>query len=120
MHGAKLGRTLGFPTLNLRLAHKRPAAHGIFAARVFGIGSTDKAWPGVASVGLRPTIDRSGRWLLEVHLFDFAEDIYGKLVCVEFLQKLRDEEKYDTIAELTAAIAGDAKRARALFGAALI
>jgi riboflavin kinase/FMN adenylyltransferase len=118
LHGAKLGRQIGFPTLNLRIAHKRPAIHGIFAARVHGI--TERAWPGVASVGLRPTVDDSGRWLLEVHLFDFAEQIYGHLVRVEFLQKLRDEAKYETVEQLTAAIRNDAQRARALFDEARI
>jgi riboflavin kinase/FMN adenylyltransferase len=114
LHGAKLGRTIGFPTLNLRIAHKRPAVHGVFAVRVFGID--DRAWPGVASVGLRPTISQSGRWLLEVHLFDFAESIYGRLVRVEFVQRLRDEEKFGTLDQLTEAIRNDAAQARALFG----
>lgn len=112
LHGAKLGRQLGFPTLNLRLAHKRPAVHGIFAALVHGIGAPR---PGVASAGLRPTVDGSGRWLLEVHLFDFAEEVYGRLVCVEFLQKLRDEEKFDSVEALTAAIRDDTRRAREVF-----
>ncbi|HTT10561.1 MAG TPA: bifunctional riboflavin kinase/FAD synthetase [Burkholderiaceae bacterium] len=114
LHGAKLGRTIGFPTLNLRIAHKRPAVHGVFAVRVFGID--DKAWPGVASVGLRPTVERSGRWLLEVHLFDFAASIYGRLVRVEFIQRLRAEEKFGTLDQLTEAIRNDAAQARALFG----
>ncbi|MCS7101692.1 MAG: bifunctional riboflavin kinase/FAD synthetase [Burkholderiaceae bacterium] len=117
LHGAKLGRAIGFPTLNLRIAHRRPAAHGVFAVRVYGI--TDRPWPGVASVGLRPTVDDSGRWLLEVHLFDFAASIYGRLVRVEFVHKLRDEERYATLDELTAAIRRDAAAARALFDGAL-
>ncbi len=112
LHGAKRGRTLGFPTLNLRIAHKRPAAQGIYAVRVHGIG--ERPWPGVASVGVRPTVENSGRWLLEVHLFDFADQIYGHLVRVEFIQKLRDEEKYDTLDQLTQAIRNDADQARAL------
>ncbi|MFN7571574.1 MAG: riboflavin kinase, partial [Betaproteobacteria bacterium] len=114
-HGRKLGRALGFPTLNLRFAHKRPALHGVFAVRVHGIGAAPL--PGVASVGLRPTVEESGRWLLEVHLFDFARDVYGHLVRVEFLHKLRDEEKYDTLDQLTVAIRGDSERARALIDA---
>ncbi len=117
LHGAKLGRTIGYPTLNLRIAHKRPAAHGVFAVRVHGVGP--QPLPGVASVGLRPTVDDSGRWLLEVHLFDFAASIYGRLVRVEFLRKLRDEEKFDTLDALTAAIRSDAAAARALFAGAL-
>jgi len=118
LHGAKRGRTLGYPTLNLRITHKRPAAHGVYAVRVHGI--TDQPWPGVASVGLRPTVDDSGRWLLEVHLFDFADQIYGRLVRVEFIKKLRDEEKYDTLDQLTAAIRNDADQARALFAGSAI
>lgn len=114
LHGAKLGRKIGFPTLNLRIAHKRPAVHGVFAVRVHGID--DAAWPGVASVGLRPTVDASGRWLLEVHLFDFAASVYGRMVQVEFVQRLRDEEKYVTLDALTEAIRNDAAQARALFG----
>jgi riboflavin kinase/FMN adenylyltransferase len=61
---------MGFPTLNLRIAHAHPAVHGIFAVRVHGIGGEPVR--GVASIGLRPTVDQQGRWLLEVHLFDFA------------------------------------------------
>ncbi|MGE5337669.1 MAG: bifunctional riboflavin kinase/FAD synthetase [Gemmatimonadota bacterium] len=112
LHGAKRGRTLGYPTLNLRIAHKRPAAQGIYAVRVHGIG--EQPWPGVASVGVRPTVENSGRWQLEVHLFDFADQIYGHLVRVEFIKKLRDEEKYDTLDQLTTAIRNDADQARAL------
>jgi riboflavin kinase/FMN adenylyltransferase len=113
LHGLKLGRQIGFPTLNLRVAHRRPALHGIFAVRVHGIGPGTR--PGVASVGLRPTVDDSGRWLLEVHLFDFSDEVYGRLIKVEFVRKLRDEERFDSIQELTAAIRRDAERARAVF-----
>ncbi|HQR19488.1 MAG TPA: bifunctional riboflavin kinase/FAD synthetase [Burkholderiaceae bacterium] len=113
LHGRKLGREMGFPTMNLRIAHRHPAVQGVFVVRVHGLGP--KARPGVASVGLRPTIEDSGRWMLEVHLFDFAEHVYGRLVRVEFMQKLRDEVRYASIGELTAAIADDARRARAMF-----
>jgi len=116
-HGAKLGRSIGYPTLNLRIAHpkrmRQSVLHGVFAVRVHGLG--DRAIDGVASVGLRPTVDDSGRWLLEVHLFDFDRKVYGRLVRVEFAAKLRDEVRYDSVAELTAAIRRDAERARALF-----
>jgi riboflavin kinase/FMN adenylyltransferase len=113
LHGSKLGRQLGFPTLNLRVAHRRPALNGIYAVRVHRIGPAPLA--GVASVGLRPTVDDSGRWLLEVHLFDFSDEVYGKLIQVQFVQKLRDEERFDSIQELTAAIRRDADLARAIF-----
>jgi riboflavin kinase/FMN adenylyltransferase len=116
LHGRKLGREIGFPTINLRIAHRHPAVQGIFAVRVHGLGAP--ARPGVASIGLRPTVEDSGRWLLEVHLFDFAEQVYGRLVTVELLQKLRDEERYDSLEELAAAIARDARQARAVFAAA--
>jgi len=114
-HGAKLGRQLGFPTLNLRIAHQHPAVQGIFAVRVHRLG--EQAWPGVASVGLRPTVDDSGRWMLEAHLFDFSGSVYGRLVEVEFVQKLRDEARFDSLQELAGAIERDASRARAILAA---
>ena len=116
LYGRQLGRELGFPTLNLRISHRRkmqtPAVHGIFAVRVHGLAP--QPLPGVASVGLRPTVDDSGRWLLEVHVFDFNQTVYGQRVKVEFVQRLRDELRFDTLAELTAAIAADAAQARAV------
>jgi len=112
IHGQKLGRTLGFPTLNLRVAH-RPALSGIFVVQVHGLA--DQPLPAVASLGVRPTVEDAGRMLLEVHVFDYNEPAYGKLVRVEFLAKLRDEEKYVDLPTLTAAIEGDARQARAFF-----
>jgi riboflavin kinase/FMN adenylyltransferase len=116
LHGRKLGRSMGFPTLNLRIAHAHPAVHGIFAVNVHGIAPHPVA--GVASIGLRPTVSDQGRWLLEVHLFDFAREIYGALVRVEFVQKLREEQKYATLDALAAAIRRDAERARAILSGA--
>ena len=112
IHGAKLGRTLGFPTLNLRVTH-RPALQGIFVVQVHGLA--DQPLPAVASLGVRPTVEDAGRMLLEVHIFDYDRPCYGKLVRVEFLQKLRDEEKYVDLDTLTAAIHQDAHQARAWF-----
>jgi riboflavin kinase/FMN adenylyltransferase len=112
LHGAKLGRTIGFPTLNLRVAH-RPALSGIFVVQVHGLA--DAPLPAVASLGVRPTVEDNGRMLLEVHLFDTNQACYGKLVRVEFLAKLRDEQKFDDLATLTAAIDRDANQARAFF-----
>lgn len=112
LHGRKLGREIGFPTLNLRLAHRRPAARGIYAVKVHGLG--ERARPGVASIGLRPTVEASDRWLLEVHLFDFAQDVYGRLIRVELVHKLRDETRYESLHALSAAIRNDAAAARAL------
>jgi riboflavin kinase/FMN adenylyltransferase len=113
VHGQRLGRDLGFPTLNLRIAPRRPALAGIFVVRVHGLGAGPL--PGVASMGLRPTVDNSGRILLETHVLDWNGDAYGKLVRIEFLKKLRDEEKYIDLTTLTAAIARDVARSRAFF-----
>jgi len=112
IHGQKLGRTLGFPTLNLRVPH-RPALSGIFIVQVHGLAA--QPLPAVASLGVRPTVEDSGRVLLEVHVFDFAQSCYGQQVRVEFLSKIRDEEKYVDLPTLTAAIDRDAAAARAFF-----
>jgi riboflavin kinase/FMN adenylyltransferase len=113
VHGQKLGRTIGYPTLNLRVTHKHPALAGIFVVQVHGLA--DQPLPGVASIGVRPTVDDSGRVLLETYLFDYHEQCYGKLIRVEFLSKLRDEEKFIDLPTLTAAIDRDAEQARAYF-----
>ena len=111
--GIRVGRTLGFPTLNLRIAHKRPALSGIFVVQVHGLGPSPL--PAVASLGVRPTVEDNGRVLLEVHLFAYNTQCYGKLIRVEFLHKLRDEEKYTDLETLTDAIAADARAARDFF-----
>jgi len=113
LHGRKLGRTIGFPTANLRIAHRRPALNGIFVVQVHGLG--ERPLPAVASMGVRPTVEDNGRVLLEVHMFDYIGDCYGKLIRVEFMEKLRDEEKYDNLDTLTEAIAADAHAARTFF-----
>ena len=113
IYGQQLGRTLGYPTLNLRVAHQRPAAHGVFVVQVHGL--SDQPLPGVASLGVRPTVEDAGRVLLETHLFDFNQPCYGKLVQVEFLQKIRDEMKFSDLASMTAAIDDDAVQARNYF-----
>ncbi|MFA9274112.1 MAG: bifunctional riboflavin kinase/FAD synthetase [Candidatus Aquirickettsiella gammari] len=113
VHGQKLGRTLGFPTLNLRIAHHKPAVMGIFVVQVHGL--SEQPLPAVASMGVRPTVDDSGRVLLETHILDQAVAAYGKVIQVEFLQKLRDEEKYVDLPTLTAAINRDADQARSYF-----
>jgi riboflavin kinase/FMN adenylyltransferase len=113
IHGKKLGRTIGFPTINLRIAHKHPALSGIYIVQVHGL--EDRPLPGVASIGARPTVDDSGRVLLETHIFDYAKQCYGRLVQIEFLKKLRDEEKYVDLTTLTDAIARDADAARSYF-----
>ncbi len=120
VHGRKLGRTLGFRTLNLRFSHPKPAALGIYAVRVWGL--TERALDGVASLGKRPTVDDSGRVLLETYVLDWpaalgADGGYGKLVRVELLHKLRDEARYDGLPALTAAIEKDVVDAREFLAA---
>lgn len=114
-HGEKRGRTLGFPTANLPLS-RRPPMSGIFAVRVHGLGA--EPIPGVASLGVRPTIAADGRPILEVYLLDFDESIYGRRVRVEFLHKLRDEEKYADLDALTRQIRADVAQAREYFATA--
>lgn len=116
VHGRKLGRTLGFRTLNLRFPHDRPAAHGIFAVQVHGLG--DSPVPGVASLGVRPTVEHAGRVLLEVHCLSWpphlgAEGAYGRCVQIDLLHKLHDERKYDSLETLREGIARDVAEARA-------
>ena len=115
VYGRQLGRTLGFPTLNLRVTHKRPACTGIFVVRVHGLENQPLA--GVASLGVRPTIEDNGQVLLETHVFDWRGNAYGKLVRVEFLHKLRDEKKYDSLDELRIAIAQDARQSQEFLAA---
>ena len=107
-HGAKLGRGLGFPTANIVLRRAPPIA-GIFVVEVDNLGR------GVASVGRRPTVNPVRVPLLEVHLFDHDADLYGEHLRVRFLEKLRDEEKYDGLPALQAAIARDARQAKEYF-----
>lgn len=111
-HGRKLGRTLGFPTLNIRVPFERPALAGIFAVRVHGLGPS--TFDGVASLGTRPAVESQGVPLLEVHVFDFAREVYGRLVQIEFVARLRDEVHFDSLASLTAQIERDARTAREL------
>ena len=117
IHGQQLGRKLGFPTLNLAVAnhlhHRKPATTGIFTAQVLGL--SDKPLPAVASLGVRPTVEDKGRVLLETHIFDYQQDVYGKIITVELLEKIRDEVKYEDLDTLTNAIADDAKHARNYF-----
>lgn len=110
VHGRQLGRALGYPTANLRHGRRTPALGGIFAGRVHGVG--DQAWPSVVSFGTRPTVDGSEP-LLEAHLFDYRGDLYGSRITVEFVTRLRDEEKFDGLPALVAQMHRDAAAARA-------
>ncbi len=108
-HGAKLGRTLGFPTANLRLMRRKSPLWGILAVRVHGIGV--EPMDGVASLGTRPTV-HGIEPLLEVHVFDFQGDLYGRAIEVEFIAKLRDELKFDSVDLMQVQMNSDAARAR--------
>jgi riboflavin kinase/FMN adenylyltransferase len=111
MHGRGLGRELGFPTANLRLMRRKPPMWGILAVWAHGIDS--RPLPAVASLGTRPTVDGIEP-LLEVHVFDYAGDLYGRAIEVEFVMKLRDEIKFDSLAAMTQQMKVDAARAREL------
>jgi riboflavin kinase/FMN adenylyltransferase len=113
VHGKKLGRILNMPTLNMRVTPRCAARSGIYVVRVHGLAQ--QALPGVASLGVRPTVEDDGRILLETHLFDVNIDAYGKLIRVELLKHLRDEEKFPDLPTLTAAMHADAQHARAYF-----
>ncbi len=124
VHGRKLGRELGFRTLNMRFAHWKPAASGIFVVLVHGLAA--QALPGVANLGVRPSIDptdvNGGRVLLETHCLDWpaslgAEGAYGKIARVELLHKLHDERKYEGLEALTRGIHQDCDDARAWLAA---
>ncbi len=109
-HGDKLGRTLGFPTANIAL-RRPPAITGVFAVEVHGVVA-GKPWPGVASIGVRPTVKLAGKPLAEVYLFDFQGELYGKRVQIVLKEKLREEEKYDSVDAMTTQIARDVEEAK--------
>jgi riboflavin kinase / FMN adenylyltransferase len=122
VHGLKLGRSLGFKTLNLRFAHWKPAASGIFTVLVHGLRS--QPLQGVANLGVRPSLDpadgNGGRVLLETYCLDWPPSLgpeggYGKIIRVELLHKLHDERKYDGLDTLTKGIHQDCDDARAWF-----
>ncbi len=108
VHGAKRGRELGFPTANIHMRHERPALTGVYAVKLEGLNS-------VANLGVRPTIAGVPKLLLEVHVLDFNGNLYGKHVHVEFLHKIREEKKFDSLYMLKAQIATDIVVARDYF-----
>ena len=115
VHGDKLGHALGYPTANIQMKHNKPPLSGIFAVELCGIDGG--RLPGVASLGVRPTVKQNGVATLEVHVFDFHERIYGAHVRVDFLHKLRDEEKFPDLPALIAQIARDVADAKDFFAA---
>lgn len=112
-HGQKIGRSIGYRTLNHRIAENSALRNGVYIVRVHGLGPAPL--PGVASLGVRPTVTEQGRRVLETHLLDCDIDAYGKLSSVEFIRFLRDEEKFPDLPTLIAAIDDDARRAREYF-----
>lgn len=112
VHGAKRGRELGFPTANIHIKHERPALTGVYAVKLDGLNA-------VANLGVRPTIAGVPKLLLEVHVIDFNNDLYGQHVHVEFLHKIRDEMKFESLDALKAHIAADITEARNFFNAVI-
>ncbi|MEK7991761.1 MAG: bifunctional riboflavin kinase/FAD synthetase [Thiotrichaceae bacterium] len=111
-YGQQRGRTIGFPTANIFLHRHKSPLQGVFAVKVHGLGH--RALTGVANLGTRPTVNGS-QLLLEVHLFDFKQQVYGKYIDVEFIAKIRDEQKFDSFELLKQQINQDAQAARQLF-----
>ncbi len=111
-HGHQRGRSIGFPTANIHLHRQNVPISGVFAVRVLGL---DKIYNGVANIGVRPTVDGSNRILLEVFIFNFDQVIYGHYVEIQFLHKLRDEQRYNDFEALRAQIEKDVLEAKAYF-----
>jgi riboflavin kinase/FMN adenylyltransferase len=114
VHGRKLGRGIGFPTANVDLHRRVSPVRGVFAVRMLGIDPVPL--PGVANVGNRPTVDGGSRDRLEVHLFDFARDVYGAHVEVEFVRKIREERRFPSFEDLRRQIELDTRAARGILG----
>lgn len=112
VHGDGRGRQLGFPTANIQLFRKKAPVRGVFAVTAAGI--SEQPVPGVANVGIRPTVGGEQRVILEVHLFDFDEDLYGKQMEIIFQQRIREERKFASFEQLTEQIGKDAQQARQL------
>ena len=113
VRGQGIGHKLGFPTANVQMKHNRPPLAGIFAVELSGFG--ERTMRGVASLGVRPTLEAKGKPVLEVHLFEFDGSLYGRHVRVDFLRKFRDVEKYADLAALTRQIGIDVENARSFF-----
>ncbi len=108
VHGAKLGRQLGFPTANVLMRHDRPALQGVYAVKLNGLNA-------VANLGIRPTVMGVNQLKLEVHVLDFNDDLYGKHVHIDFVSKIRDEQKFDSLDALKAQINLDVNAAKVFF-----
>ncbi|EJJ26715.1 FAD synthase [Rhizobium sp. CF142] len=108
--GRQLGRELGFPTANMKLCARTPLRNGVYAVRLRR--ADGRIYDGVASLGLRPTIEDDGIQLLETHIFDFSADLYGEACTVSFFDFIRDEQKFDGLDALVLAISRDQDHAR--------
>jgi riboflavin kinase/FMN adenylyltransferase len=113
IHGDGMGKKIGFPTANIQLKHNLPPLTGVFVVQVHA--ENMGVLQGVASLGVRPTLKQNAKPVLEVHLFEFAQQIYGKHLRVEFLQKLRDEGKFPDVAALVRQITSDVDKAKQWF-----
>ncbi len=110
--GAQRGRSIGFPTANIYVHRRATPVQGVFAVEMFGFDGEPLA--GIANVGTRPTVGGTAV-VLEVHLFDFTQDIYGRYVQVDFLHRLRDEQRFASLDDLKQQIHIDAQQARDFF-----
>jgi riboflavin kinase/FMN adenylyltransferase len=113
-HGDKRGRVIGFPTLNVNLHRRVSPLQGVYAVKVEGL--QDRPIPGVANIGVRPTVEGDPRYLLEVHLFGFDRSVYSEHISVEFIRKLRDEQRFENFAALRRQILLDVAAARETLG----
>ena len=113
MYGHRRGRELGFPTANIRVKNRKTPLRGVFAVTI--TVESGLAYEGVANVGTRPSIEDTTAVLLEAHLFDFSGDLYGQRVSVAFYEKLRDEEQFESLEQLTEQIAVDSQQAKQYF-----
>ena len=111
VYGRQLGRQIGSPTVNIRLQRYRSALNGVFSVSVDGL---EKSYDGIANIGIRPTVDGKEP-LLEVHIFDFDENVYGRLLTVRFHRKIREEQKFESIDALKTQIQADIGVAREWF-----
>lgn len=112
-HGEKLGRTIGYPTANIKMFRKNTPVNGVFAVTMAGIDGLELE--GVANVGTRPTVDGGSKVVLETYLFDFDKEIYGRYVEVRFKQKIRDEIRFQSLEQLKAQIEKDVAEAKNIF-----
>jgi len=112
-HGDKRGRTIGYPTANIKLFRKNTPINGVFAVTMTGINGLEVE--GIANVGIRPTVDDAAKIILETHLFDFDKEIYGRYVEIHFKQKIRDEIHFQSLDELKTQIAKDIIETKKIF-----